>query len=348
MAQEFDIFDPRTMFRLIERMPPVNTFFRSTLFNNAHTFVTEHVDVDFKKGNRALAPFVHPKIGTKNVPNSGYRTKTYTPPIVAPNKTTNAGDLAKRLAGESIYSGRTPADRAVQKLAEDFKQLKEMIARREEWMCAQAIFTGKIPIIGDGLNEEIDFNFTNFEAKATAAPKWKTNKLGFINEKKKIVQKTGFVNPDILILADDVLEDFLADEKVQKMLDVKDYSLAHVDPRQLPHGVTFIGTLKKEGIDIFTYNEWYLDDWHTPKTPVDMPMVPAGYIALLSTQAEYSINYGAVTLIDDITRKWRTVEAALVPHDWIKHGPDRHFIGLDSHPLPVPHEVDSWYIAQVL
>lgn len=348
MAQEYDIFDPRTMMTLVKRMPPVHTFFRSTFFTNINTFVTESVDVDFKRGNRALAPFVHPKMGAQNIPNSGYQTKTYTPPIVAPDKTTTAGDLAKRQAGESIYSGKSPADRAVLKLRDDFQQLKEMIARREEWMCAQAIFTGKIPIVGEGIDEIIDFHFTNYEAKATAAPKWKTNKLGFIHEKKKVVQENGFVNPDIVLMADDVLEGFLEDEKVQKTLDVKDYALARIDPRQLPNGVNFIGTLKKEAMDILTYNEWYLDNWNDPKKPINMPMVPAGHIAILSTQAKYSINYGAVSLLDDLTKRWRTYEEMLVPHDWIEHNPDRHFIAIESHPLPVPHEVDSWYIAQVL
>ena len=81
-------------------------------------------------------------------------------------------DLLERSAGENPYSGRTPAERAVEKLAEDFAELTEMIVRREEWMAATAIFTGQIPIIGEGLNEVIDFNFTNTETIVTDALKW--------------------------------------------------------------------------------------------------------------------------------------------------------------------------------
>ena len=50
------IYDPRTMGKLVERMPKVHTFIKDTFFRNVETFVTEKVDVDFKKGNRALAP----------------------------------------------------------------------------------------------------------------------------------------------------------------------------------------------------------------------------------------------------------------------------------------------------
>lgn len=140
MAIETTIYTPRTLGKLITRMPPVHTFFRDTLFKNRRTFPTKSVDVDFKKGSRALAPFVHPKVGGKVVPNSGYQTKTYTPVLLAPDKITTVDDLLNRSAGENPYSGRTPAERAVEKLADDLRELNEMIVRREEWMAATAIF----------------------------------------------------------------------------------------------------------------------------------------------------------------------------------------------------------------
>ena len=55
------------------------------------------------------------------MPNTGYETKTYTPPLVAPEKVTTVDDLLQRRPGESLYSGRTPAERAVLKMADDFK-----------------------------------------------------------------------------------------------------------------------------------------------------------------------------------------------------------------------------------
>ena len=172
MPYEVSIFDPRTMGRLVSRMPPVRTFFRDTFFRHTETFATKSVDVDFKKGNRALAPFVHPKMPGKTVPNRGYTTKTYTPPMMLPQKVTTVDDLLSRMAGENPYSGKTPADRAVEKLARDFSELDEMITRREEWMCAQALYTGVIPIVGEGIKEEINFNFTNTETITEAAKKW--------------------------------------------------------------------------------------------------------------------------------------------------------------------------------
>lgn len=353
MANEVSIYAPRTMGRVVEKLPPVRTFFRSTFFRNEETFVTESVDVDFVKGSRKVAPFVHRVIGGKTVPNTGYETKTYTPPLVAPDKITTVDDLLKRQPGESIVSGRTPAERAVLKMSRDFVELRDMIARREELMCVQSIFTGTIPIIGEGLNEIIDFGFTNKETITTATKKWSnaaSDPIGDLKRWHKAVQQNGFTNCDMCIMADDVATAFVNHEKVQKILDVKNYNLAVIQPRQLPNGVTYIGTIHELALDIYTYNEWYLDDWTDPdpKNATEKPMVPDGTLAMLSSNANYSMYYGAITLIDENTKNFRTVEGKYVPDTWVKRKPARRFLQLQSAPLSVPHEVDSWYVAKVL
>lgn len=348
MANEVSIYEPRTMGRVVQKLPPVRTFFRSTFFRNEETFVTKNVDVDFKKGSRKVAPFVSRLIGGKIVPNTGYETKTYTPPLVAPEKVTTIDDLLERRPGENMFSGRTPAERAVLKMSEDFVELREQITRREELMCAQAIFTGQIPVIGDGVNEVIDFHFTNKEKITTAAKKWTADTSDPIADLKRwheTVQKTGFTNCDICVMGSDVANAFVNNAKVKDLLDVKNYALAVIQPKQLPNGTTYIGTIHELGLDIYKYNEWYLDDWTNPDAPEDKPIVPADSLALLSTSANYSMYYGAITLIDEATGVFRTVEGKYVPDTWAKRKPARRFLSLSSAPLCVPHDVDSWFVA---
>ena len=47
MANEVSIYEPRTMGRVVQKLPPVRTFFRSTFFRHEETFTTKDVDVDF-------------------------------------------------------------------------------------------------------------------------------------------------------------------------------------------------------------------------------------------------------------------------------------------------------------
>lgn len=351
MAIETTIYTPRTLGKLVQRMPHVHTFFRDTFFKNRRTFPTKSVDVDFKKGNRKLAPFVHPKVGGKTMLNSGYQTQTYTPVLLAPNKVTTVDDLLERAAGENPYSGRTPAERAVEKLAEDFRELNEMIVRREEWMAATAIFTGQIPVIGDGLNEVIDFGFTNSETIVSAEKKWNadtSDPIADLERWHETVQKNGFVNCNICIMAKDVANAFINHKKVKEVLDVKAYDLAIIKPRQLPNGATYVGTIHKLGLDIYQYNEWYLDDWTSPEAPEEKPLVTNGALALMSTEADYSIYYGAITMIPEEGKGFVTVEGDKVPQTWVERRPDRRFLQINSKPLTVPHEVNSWFVAHVL
>ena len=237
MAETVSIYEPRTMGRVVTKLPPVHTFFRSTFFKNEETFVTKEVDVDFVKGSRKIAPYVHPVIGGKTVANTGYETKRYTPPMVAPDKVTTVDDLLKRIPGESIVSGRSPAERAVLKMSSDFSELRDMITRREELMCVQSIFMGRIPIIGEGLNEVIDFQFTNREVITTAAKKWTgkdSDPIADLKRWHKRVQKKGLTNCDMCIMSDDVATVFINHEKVKNLLDIKNYHLAVIQPRQLP------------------------------------------------------------------------------------------------------------------
>lgn len=345
-----NLFEARTMGALIERMPRTTTFIRDTFFKRIETFPTKSIDVDFVKGNRRLAPFVHPKVGGKTVPNAGYQTSSYTPPLMAPNTVTTAEELMNRLAGENPYSGKTAAERGVEKLAKETKELEDMITRREEWMSAQALFTGKIPIIGEGVDEEIDFGFTNKEKISTANKKWNVetaDPISDIREWRIKVQKTGHVNCNIMIMSSDVVGYFLKNPIVQKTLDTKAYDLAVIKPKELPNGATYIGTLSEFGMDIYEYNETYLDDWTNPEKPEDKMLVPEKTVALLSSSADYGRYYGAVTIVDEESKQFITIEGEMVLETWVERNPARRLIQLNSRFLPVPNEVDSWLVANV-
>ena len=97
----------------------------------------------------------------KLVERGGYQTKTYKPPYIKEIIPTEAANLMLRAAGETIYQQNVglPAQRAARQLGLDLAELDDMITRREEWMAAQALFTGQITVIGDGVDDLIDFGY---------------------------------------------------------------------------------------------------------------------------------------------------------------------------------------------
>ncbi len=345
-----NLYDPRTMIKAVERVAKPKTFLRDTFFGRIETFPTKSVDIDFVKGNRKLAPFVHERIGGKTVPNTGYRTNTYKPTLIAPDVITTIDDIMKRVAGESLYGGLTPEQRGAQKMIQDLSKLEDQITRREEWMCAQTLFTGKIPIKGDSLDYEIDFEFENFDKK-TGNSLWsntESDPIKNLKDMRKNTQKKGLTSPDICIMADDVAEAFLNHEKVQKVLDIRRFELATIAPKELPNGATWIGRISELNMDIYTYNEWFLDDWTDPLKPEIKSLIPDGYVGVFSSEANFFMAYGAITLIDQKTEEFITIEATRVPDTWIEKKPARRFLQLNSRPMPAPVEVDSWFISKVL
>ncbi len=346
----FNLFDPRTMLAVIERNPQVKTFLKDTFFSRIETSPTEHIDVDFTKGGRELAPFVHDKIAQATTENQGYITKQFTPALVTADRVTTAGDILKRAPGELLYNAMSPEERASLKMAKDFLQIDEMITRREEWMCAQTLFTGKIPVIGKGVNYEIDFKFTNKDVKS-GTDLWSDSKSKPISQLEEMamqVQKTGFLNPDICILGQQAASEFVNNSSVQKILDTEHMNLATIEPKMLPNGATYIGTIPKIGLSIYQYNEWYLDNFTDPNNPVVKPLIPVDHCGVFSSQMQGFMGYAVNTIIDNDSKEFISVEGTRCPDTWIQKKPAAKYIQLMSRPLSCPVEVDAWFISKVV
>lgn len=347
-----DMYDPRVMFDAVINRPPVHTFLRDMFFKpeNIRTFDTGHVDVDYYKGRRRMAPFVNPRLKGKSMNREGFTTKTYQPPQIKPDRIITTDHIRPRLPGDNIYTRRSPADRAAIIMAQDILELDEFITRREEWMYAQVLFTGKVHMIGEGVNEELDFQFTQKET-LSGTSLWThadSDPFTYLFDRRKMVVQNSGINPDILLMSSDVVPVFVQHPKIMKILDKKAVEVGRIDPRILPNGATYVGTLSALGLDIYSYDEWYLDEDTDPDNPTEKPMIPAGTIMLGSTRAKFNTYYGAVDLVDPDTKRFITVEGDRVPQSWVTIDPPARTLQLNARPLPVPHEVNSWWVAKVL
>ncbi|EGH42777.1 major capsid protein E, partial [Pseudomonas syringae pv. pisi str. 1704B] len=100
-----DIFDTRTMLEAVEQMPTARRFLLNTFFNGGSpvTFPTKTVDIDIVKGQRKMAPFVHPRLPGSISLRDGYRTDSYAPPYIQPKRETTAELVLKRSAGDNPF-----------------------------------------------------------------------------------------------------------------------------------------------------------------------------------------------------------------------------------------------------
>ena len=344
MANEINIYEPRYLAEAVRTAPPIRTFLRDRFFSNVKTFSTERVDIDIVKGNRKMAAFVHPMVGGEIVQSEGYETKSYAPPLINPAIITTADLFLRRLPGEDIYSGKKPEERAAEKLTDEYNKLNDMTTRREEWMAAQVLTTGQLKVKGKGVDEVIDFGFTNKinlentkQWGKSAADTW-----GNLCDWKQQVSRNGFANTDMVIMGKQAANLFMADSKILDLMDKRRFDIGAMAPKELEGGLTYYGHLNLPGVDIYGYDEVYLDD--TDNTT--KPLIPDNMVVMIPSTANFMRAYGLCTYLDD-DKKWHTAETARLLRDYVEHRPDRHFLELQTHPLLIPDKVDSWLVATV-
>jgi hypothetical protein len=338
------IYDTKTMLDAMNQKKPVFTFLRDTFFPNVKTLITEEAEVDVKKGKRRLAPFVAPRVRGVVVARDGFVTNKIMTPKVAPIRVLTADDLKKRQLGENVYSSKSPAQRAQQILAEDLMDLDEQITRREEWFCSQVLQGEVIDIETEGQIITVDFNFEN-RVDLEDGKKWDevgSNPLADMElwRKDKIIKQSGKA-PNIVIMASDVVDAFLANEEVQNILDIQRLNMGVIEPTYKGDGVTFIGRIPKLGVEIYSYTEFYIDE----DEEEEKELIPSGTVIMGST-GKGTRYYGSVTQKEN--GSWVTYEGVRIP----KYTPDDKNevdeLRLVARPLPVPDDVGSWVVAKVL
>lgn len=344
-----NIYRTQTLLQAIQLMMPLNTFFRKTFFPGFQTFVTEDVLLDFKKGKRKMAPFVAPRVGGITMDRQGYRTDKYTAPKIAPQRQITVDDLVIRGMGENVFSQRKPADRQAELLGRDMAELDEMIARREEWMAAQVLFHGKITMKGyiDRTNTEyvdqtLDYAFTNKEVLSSAAL-WTAGTSTKLADLKRwrlhVIQKSGRA-PTMVIMGQSAADQFLKDADVQEKLKQFNSNLVALNSVVKDDALTYIGRLNELGLDLYTYNDWYLDDDGT-----EHPIVPTDHV-LLARPNLGEFLYGAVTQLD--SGQFMTYEGTRIPKSWADEQNEQRLLRISSRPVPKPEDVDGWFVAKVL
>lgn len=350
MADTINLFQSRVMLAMLEQMLPVRTFFLDRFFDGTNPMVsnTEHIDIDVIKGNRRMAPFVNPKLEGKVVERDGYKTFSYKPAYIKPKMITTAEDILKRQPGEIVYGAtQTPADRAAEQLSRDMAELDRMITRRIEWMCAKALTTGKIPVQGDGIDDEVDFlmssdNIITLSGTALWSDFTNADPLQNLRTWKRQMSKaSGLVATDVVMGAD-AMDNFLKCDNVlgaNNLFDMRNVNIGRIEPRIMADmGVTYYGTITEIGLDLWTYEEYFYNE--VTRTTDDM--MPKDKVLLLASGARREMHYGAIKDLSAIAPVPR------FPKTWTKEDPSARFLMVQSAPLPAPHQVDGQLVATVL
>lgn len=347
-----DIFTPEVMDAVVRVTPPQQAFLKNTFFRVAKPEPTEKIRADFYKGKRRVAPFVSPKNAAKASEKIGYVSDEFITPLVKVKDITTIEDVMKRLPGELLMnSGMNPDDRAIQLLTNTMMDFDEQITRREEVMCKQILFDGKIVVIGEGVNYEIDLGFTN-STVLSGTSMWDdvasiADPIEQLKAWSTICIQKGYRKPNICIMERSAYAAFISRCKALGYFNQFNFLDVNIEPSMVNENVTYCGRLRDPNLEIYIYDEFYLDDWSVEWKVNEVPMVPKGKILLASTNMKTSLYYGVMTFADEVTKTLRSVIGTRAADSWVQKEPAARFLTLNSRPLPIAHEIDSWYVAQV-
>lgn len=333
-----DIFSTSTLFGVVREMGQAPSFLRDIFFKPVvHT--TETFDIDIIKDGAKVAPVVSIYQGSKTVAKSGFESKSYKAPLIAPDAAMDNTDMFNRMAGENPFQPMDPATRQLAKITEQLMEFDKMISRREEQMAAQVLTTGKVVLEGEDVKYSVDFGLT---ADTMGTGKfWDdtgVDPMDYLISSVIGIGANGY-NGDAVILGTDAYSLLRKNEKFLKMLDIKRYESGLIQPKFMGAGVIFMGTLADlGGAEIYCYAGQY----HNGSAMT--PYIPAKNVVIGSTAAKNIMHYSAIA---DVTtdKAWAV---ARYPRAWKQDKPQARFVAMQSRPLPALHEPNAFRTAKVI
>lgn len=345
--------DTRTLLGVVERSFKPTTALVDTFFPEVRTFVTETVEMEYRKGTRKLAPFVVPGTKGVNVSRGGSQLRTYKAPLMKPKRVIEASDIMRRGFGETVYSQRTPAERAQELRARDMAELVDTIARSEEWMASQVLINGSCQIKGyadDGKTELIDtITFDGFDNKITISGTntWDNtdtaNPYDDMGDLSQTIRRNAGVIPTVAICSANVADYLINNQKLLNYMLVPsrdNLALMSIQPRLVRPEFMRVGYISALNLDIYAYDGGYEDE-----SGKFTPYIPDNHM-IIGVPGRGKRLYGAVTQLE-ADRQYHTYEGQYIPKVTVDLESDTSSLAMSCRCVVCPEWMDDWGVLKV-
>ena len=338
--------DPRTQLPPVLTVRPSSTFFRDHFFSGSDEyFPTENVEWDKVIEGAPLARFVGDDLYVEATERAPFKTDEIKTPIMQERRIIGAKDINKRTPGENIHSPKTDAQRAAELHTADLKFCLNSVDNRIEVMCSDFITTGRIDIVGHGVKREINFYHPNREA-LTGTDCWGQAGVSIIDSLRTKVDHMGHLGftIDEVIMSPEVWKVMYSNPEIQKLLEIRRYEFGTFKPEKISkYGAARpVGFLADPFVTLYTQNAEYGPRSNRKR------QLPVDTILLVSSESRQNkLGYGAVTYMDE-NEDWQTVSGRYVQQFFKERRPPREEILVTSRAVPLPANIESWFIFKVI
>ena len=336
-----NLFETRTLTQQVNQMYPIGSFLTDMFFKNVQNPTAEHIDVVIKKGKRRIAPFVSPKVQGKVVTSLGKTVHTYKPGYI---KDKRIFDYMDGTTAQNVFyaDNMSETQRLALRISEDLSDQTDMISRRIEVMVSEALTTGAVSIVGDGIDDVVDFGMDGtHKVTLTGTALWTDEnsdpRANVLTWRDKIQEDSG-LSPDVIIMGKEACAAYVNHAKVKDTLSNRRIDMGIIEPKNLPKGVTYYGYDREAGVDIYRYNEWYYDE----ETQQNVAIMPVDKVILASTNAETVLAFG---MIKDLKALYAT---RYFTKSWEEEDPSIRYLLTQSAPLCIPTQIDGFMCNKVV
>lgn len=349
----FDMTRTGTLLQEIQLLKPIDSFLVDTFFpfNQKNVSNTDEVYFDTVKGGRKIAPLVSPYGKLRELTRDPYSTDKIIPAKVGFSRSITPETVAKRVAGEPIFSGGlTPAQRAQLVQAQDMKDILDTIKRRQEHMIRNLLLTGKVNSIADydeDTSLNIDYGMSaDCIITLSGTDLWTNSSsdpiMQLVANRRKVMERSG-IAPGIAFMGMDAWKAFRNNPNIKEKFWYNNpaFSFGQLTPRIMNEDITYLGRINEANLDLYLYDGWTID----PVTGISTQVVPDNAVIQLPYGADvgkaFSMMYGAVTYLDK-SEQFVTVAEQYVPREFVDLRSNTKGLDIVSRSLPVINIVDSF------
>ena len=350
-----DIYSTARLIQAVEGINPASSFLRDTYFPSgaADVFNTEQVLVEYKDGDRRLAPVVTPYQNGFPMTRTATEMSAYTPPTVAPKRPITLDDVTKRGFGEALFGEVSPQQRAQLLAMRDLDDLDRAITRREEWMCAQVMTENGVTLTQLADDDATGtpgvvkyYTEVSNPAAVSVTTKWDDTGADILGDMGDMVLKltqAGLPAADF-VCSPDVADAIVNDEKVYQLLDNRRYEFGEAVPAVEAPGASLMCVLNVRGhnIRVISYDETYTDESGVAQT-----YIASGTGVMTAPRAGHML-YGAVSQIEQADGEFHTYGRRRVPKYVANADGNVRTLTLSARPLPAPMNKNPFIVAKSL
>jgi hypothetical protein len=324
-----------------KRLDPFMPFLVNLLCPNIVTFGTQEIAFDAFEEDMKLAPFSSPYAPGQVGQQPSGELRKFKAPYLKPKDVVDPGRVLVRRPGEGLDGPMSPAQRADAIRVDLLDMHRQKIRRREEWMVAQLLLTGKVIISG---------------------PRYPTSVLDFRRDSNHTIDISGGAAAWDQSMAKPVedLEDWFAmleapathvifgrtafrraleNQAFKDLVDSRRGSDSVFEMAPAHMDASYRGRFGGAGPEIWSYTGYWKDASGTKQL-----FIPDDHVVIVSSGGVRGVRaYGAI-----LDANANYVEMDMYPKNFTTDDPGQEFVMTQSAPMPLLPRIDATLSAKVL